>query len=342
MNIQNKIQAHIKALKPYSSARSIFIGQDAQLLDANEWPFESAYNRYPDPMQRSLKAALAELYSCNEEQLLLGNGSDELLDLVMRIFCSPGSGSVLSCPPTYGMYQVISSVQNLTMVEVPQTSTFELDLFGIFDKLDQVDLVVLCSPNNPTGKAISLPQIKDLLRTGVPVLVDEAYAEFSEKESCISLVNEFPNLMVSRTLSKFYGMAGLRIGALIAHPEVLDWLNRIKMPYNISQANIDAALKILGSIDAEERYRIINYERKYLTEELSRLPFVEQVFPSEANFLLVRFKDASSVFRFLKDHNIITRDRSQEMHCHQCLRISVGTEQQNQQLMTTLKSFSNE
>lgn len=342
MSIQNKIQDHIKALKPYSSARSIFTGENAQLLDANEWPFDGAYNRYPDPMQKSLKKVLSDLYSCDEEQLLLGNGSDELLDLVMRIFCSPGSGSVLSCPPTYGMYRVICSIQNLRMVDVPQTKHFDLDLSSIFEKLDQVNLIVLCSPNNPTGKAIPLPQIEKLLKTGIPLLVDEAYAEFSDKESCIALVNEYSNLMVSRTLSKFYGMAGLRIGALIAQPELLDWLNRIKMPYNISQANINAAIISLGSIQREDRQCIIKRQRRYLTDELSRLSFVQQVFPSEANFLLVRFEDASSVFDFLKGHNIITRDRSKEIHCEQCLRISLGTEEQNQQLMTLLKAYPNE
>ncbi len=340
------VRPSILSLVPYSSARDEYDSDalDMVFLDANENPFDNGVNRYPDPYQRLLRARLASLKKVPADYILLGNGSDEVLDLVFRVFCQPGEDSVLICPPTYGMYKVWSDINQVIAREVPLMPNFQLDIPALEKACEQLNpkVIFLCSPNNPTGNTLNRADIRSLLQMFPgPVVIDEAYADFSDEESWMHSLVDYPNLIVTQTLSKARGMAGLRIGICAAQPAIIACMNRVKPPYNVSTLNQQRALELL---DAESKYlrelELIRQERNRLSEELSDLDWVENVYPSEANFLLFRVDDARKRYIQLVDNGIVIRDRSRLPHCNQCLRATVGTPEENSRFIHIAKQLN--
>lgn len=340
-NLDNELRPHIKNIKPYSSARHEFNGTAGIFLDANENSYPGLFNRYPDPDQKELKEIISRIKKIPAEHLFLGNGSDEAIDLLVRAFCEPGKDHLITTPPTYGMYKVVASINNVLNKEVFLRPDFSLPVNDILQQItDESKIIFICSPNNPTGNSFPTEEVmKIITESGKLVVVDEAYIDFASQKSLAEL-RDFPNLVVLQTLSKAYGMAGLRIGIAVGSPEIIKVLNGIKPPYNISSASISAAIQTLINIqDTETHITEIVNERKYLETELSKLGFVKKIFRSDANFLLVRVDDARGCYTFLKNNSIIVRDRSAEVHCDGCLRITVGTPEENQTLIQTLKKF---
>ena len=322
---------------PYSSARDEYEGKEGIFLDANESPF-GPLNRYPDPRQRALRAAVANLKGIPEENIFLGNGSDEVIDLCYRIFCNPGADKVVIFPPTYGMYRVSAAVNDVEVINVLLDENFDIDIPAVTPLLedDRIKLIFICSPNNPTGNSMDPGRIEFIIRNfrGIVVL-DEAYADFSDKPSFIEKIGLHDNLIVMQTFSKAMGMAAARIGMAFASPDILKYLFRIKAPYNISTLNQEAALQRIGDI------RPINVqtgtlidERRRLAGKLETVPVVEKVWPSDANFLLVKVRDADTVYDKLTGRNIIVRNRSREIAG--CLRITAGTRSDNDRLLDEL------
>ncbi|MBK8813389.1 MAG: histidinol-phosphate transaminase [Acidobacteria bacterium] len=348
MKIENLVRANIKTLKPYSSARKEFTGKGEVFLDANENSFGSplprAYNRYPDPLQTEIKRLLAPIVGVHPEQLFVGNGSDEAIDLLFRIFCEPRQDNVVICPPTYGMYEVSAAINDVAVRRAPLTNEFRLDTGKIGQTIDgRTKLIFICSPNNPTGNAFPREDIIGIARgfDGI-VVVDEAYFEFARGASIASEIGTYPNLVVLRTFSKAWGLAGLRTGFAIANEEVIRLFNNVKPPYNVSQIAQEAIVEALGNRNAVElMIDSIIAEREILKYELNRLPFVSRVYPSDANFVLVRTADADSIYRFLLDERIVVRNRNTVELCEGCLRITIGTPVENQQLLRALKRFKN-
>ncbi|MBL7844669.1 MAG: histidinol-phosphate transaminase [Cyclobacteriaceae bacterium] len=342
MNIQSLLRENIKTLKPYSTARDEFKGTAEVYLDANENPFPSAYNRYPDPLQKKVKQRISELKGIEPEKIFLGNGSDEPIDLIIRAFCEPGKDSLLITEPTYGMYAVCAGVNNVTVKRVTLDSTFDLDVDAVKQALDSsVKVIFLCSPNNPSGNLLSKEKIINLITTGNSiVVVDEAYIDFAKDEGFLPVLAKYPNLIVLQTFSKAWGLAGLRLGMAFASEEIISVLNKIKYPYNLNILTQQVALEKLSS--AEEKNKqvdIILRERSILTEQLQALPMVERVYPTDANFVLVRMKDARNVYDQLIERSIIVRDRSTVVLCADCLRITIGTPEENKKLIETLKTL---
>ncbi len=337
--LENIVRPNILSLKAYSSARDEYHGTEGIFLDANENPF-GLLNRYPDPHQQSLKAAISGMKEIPLENIFIGNGSDEVIDLALRIFCTPGKDKIIICPPTYGMYEVMAHINDSTIVKVPLTRGFQLDMAGIRRAATQeenVKMIFICSPNNPTGNNMDALEVLIRNFTGV-VFLDEAYIDFSVKPSLIHQLNEFPNLIISQTLSKAWGIAGARIGMAFAGREIISLFDKTKPPYNISQVNQTAAIDILSQKERFENNKaLILSEKKTLMTRLSALPFVRNIFPSDTNFLLVEMKDADHVYRSLLQHQIITRNRSHEVPG--CLRITVGTPEENKILMQTLEQL---
>lgn len=340
--MENLVRENIRQMQPYSSARDEF-GDVADIyLDANENPYDNGFNRYPDPYQSELKRKISHLKEIPTRNIFLGNGSDEILDLVFRAFCEPGRDNVMICPPTYGMYKVLADINNVEIKEVPLNKDFSLDLEGIVvSASDYTKLLVLCSPNNPTGKSIPNKELQFLLeRLNCIVLVDEAYIDFSDKESATTLLRNYPNLITSQTFSKAWAMAGLRIGMAFADAKIVEVLNRIKPPYNINTLSQEAVLK---QTDNVKKYRAgirkILDQKVFLENELNLFDEVFEVFESDANFLLVKFKNVSRVFNELKNKGIVVRDRSNQLHCEGCLRITIGTEKENKTLIKNLKEI---
>jgi histidinol-phosphate aminotransferase len=345
-SVQNLLRDNIKNLVAYSSARSEFNGNASIFLDANENSIGSLvggqYNRYPDPQQVQLKAELAKLKGVNPEQLFLGNGSDEAIDLLFRAFCDPSQDSVLYFPPTYGMYEIAARINNVVICEVPLDSNFQIDVQAAINEIQpSTKIIFICSPNNPTGNLIASERIEFLLNhfQGI-VVVDEAYIDFSEKESWVSKLNQYPNLVVLQTLSKAWGLAGLRIGMAIASPEIISVLNKIKYPYNISSAVQELAVNAIAQVAKKDEWiRELNKERELLISKLEEIAFVNKVFPTDANFVLVRFLEANKIYEYLKTLGIITRNRSGITLCEGCLRITIGTKDENNQLIKALNNF---
>ncbi|MCS6874459.1 MAG: histidinol dehydrogenase [Pyrinomonadaceae bacterium] len=341
-SLERLVRENVKNLKPYSSARSEFNLKTHILLDANENSFGSpilpAYNRYPDPLQLDVKGKIAQMQAVEPGEIFLGNGSDEVIDLLLRIFCHPQRDAVIICPPTYGMYEVLARINEVKVRKVPLTDDFELDIKGIRNQFfPDTKLIFICSPNNPTGNAFSSQEILQLASEfeGL-VIVDEAYAEFSTRKSLISEIRTFKNLVVLRTFSKAWGLAGLRVGMAFADARVIELLNKVKPPYNISQPSQELLLQALQNRKVvDEMTNEIIRQREWLSYQLRQISCVETVFPSEANFILVRFKDAEAVYRFLLQEGIVVRNRSSE--CQNCLRITVGTEQENKALVEALR-----
>ena len=329
-------------LKPYTSARDEYQGTEGVFLDANENPYNQKYNRYPDPYQRKLKRKIAEWRSVKLDNIFLGNGSDEIIDLLIRSICDTGKDRILSLDPSYGMYKVSAAVNNISIDFVPLDSDMNINVDDFFSVLnDNHKLIFICSPNNPNGDVISAKFIEKLLNsTDNLVVVDEAYIDFSDSESWCNRLIEFDNLVVLQTFSKSLGAAGIRIGMGFMNQYLVEILNKIKPPYNISSPNQEVALERLNELEkVNEHVGEIKNSMIFLKKELNQLSRVDFIFPSSANFLLVKFHDYKNVFSTLLDHKIIVRDRSTNTNCEGCLRISVGTEADNQKLIKVLKSI---
>ena len=342
MIIENLIRENIKSLKPYSSAREEFKNSASNLvyLDANENPFDTGLNRYPDPQQNLVKAALAKIKNVYREQLLLGNGSDEVLDLIFRVFCEPKVDTVIVLPPTYGMYEVLANTNDVKILNISLLDNYQPNVDEILKAQNsQTKLLFLCSPNNPTANSFNADKIETLIKkfTGI-VVIDEAYIDFSSQESWIGRLNEFPNLIVIQTLSKAYGLAGIRLGACYSSTKIISVLNKIKPPYNVNQLTQQTALKALqNSIKTNNEIAIIISERNKLKTDLEEISFIMKVYPSDANFLLVKVDNAIVRYNQLVEYGIIVRNRTNQPICENCLRFTVGTKEENKKLMKTLK-----
>ena len=349
------LRENIATLKPYSCARNDFTGEADVYLDANEnWQDfvgKVDVNRYPDPLAGRVRKALDEVLGLPFEQTLVGNGSDELIDNLFRCFCRPGKDSVLLMPPTYGAYRVFADINDIKVQTVPLTTDFHLDLPALKSFLMQekktrtaearLKLLFVCSPNNPSGNAFPLSEVKTIctLFDGI-VVVDEAYFDFSDQASAVSLLGEFSNLVVLRTLSKCWALASARVGVAIASKEIIAIIRSMKYPYNVGGPSQDLALKALEQAEAVKKgLALIKEERKRLAFEFTQVPCVQQVFPSDANFFLVRVNDAAAIYHYLLGKGIIVRNRSKEMHCENCLRITVGSREENIVLIAALKEY---
>jgi histidinol-phosphate aminotransferase len=344
--IQNLLRPHIAALKPYSSARDEYTGSEGVFLDANENPIGSVtaamYNRYPDPYQKAIKQGLASIKGVAESQIFLGNGSDEAIDLLFRAFCEPHQEEVIILPPTYGMYEVSASINAVKVVQVPLTRDFQLDVPAVLQAITpKTKMLFICSPNNPTGNLLRQEDILQVLEAfqGITI-IDEAYIDFAPEASWLPRLSEFPRLVVIQTFSKAWGLASLRLGMAFASAELIAILNKIKAPYNIngvSQALLADSLQYERFKD--EMVARILLQRQSLATALQALPYVERVFPSDANFLLVKMQQPKAVYDFLLEDKIIVRDRSKVLLCEGCLRISVGTKEENEALVERMKHF---
>jgi len=343
IDINTLARENVLKLRPYSSARDEFQGTASLFLDANENPFESGYNRYPDPHQKALKQALAEAKGVSHDQLFLGNGSDEAIDLIIRTFCVPGRDNVLIPQPTYGMYAVSAATNDVAIESVLLTKEFQLDTRVLLQSITtNTRVIFLCSPNNPSGNLLHTEDIERLLNhVDCLVVVDEAYIDFTDNPSWTRRLAEFNNLIVLQTLSKAWGLAGLRIGLCIAHPDIISLLNKIKPPYNINSFTQREALLRLTekSTLTQSQVATLRQERNLLSEALQKVKGVQKVFPSEANFVLVQINDATSVYHRLIAQGTVVRDRSGVVLCADCLRISIGTPDQNRHLIDQLNSL---
>ncbi|MFK5973302.1 MAG: histidinol-phosphate transaminase [Flavobacteriaceae bacterium] len=344
-NIQSLVRENVKRLSPYSSARDEYVSKGSEMvfLDANENPFDNGVNRYPDPQQRGLKKALAELKGVSVETLLLGNGSDEVLDFFFRAFCEPKKDNVITLPPTYGMYKVLSEINDIENREVLLTQNFQLDLSEILKAIDvNTKIIFICSPNNPTGNSFSEEKILELLSAfkGL-VLIDEAYIDFSKNKSWSSRLSEFPNLVITQTLSKAYGMAGIRLGICIASEAVIAVLNKIKPPYNVNELTQRKALEgVLNYTLVKSEIHEILASKKQLIKALGSIAFISTIYPSDANFILVKVDDAKKRYEQLLSQGIVVRNRSTQPLCENSLRFTVGTVEENTKLIEGLQLIS--
>ncbi|HEV8080026.1 MAG TPA: histidinol-phosphate transaminase [Chitinophagaceae bacterium] len=340
------VRDNIRELTPYSSARNEFKGEASVFLDANEnsygSPLKENFNRYPDPLQSKLKNAIALIKHAPAENIFIGNGSDEVIDLAYRIFCDPGKDNVIICPPTYGMYEVCANINDVEIRKVHLTNDFQLDVNGIISATDQnTKLLFLCSPNNPTGN-IMIRQDVDLLIKSFPgiVIVDEAYINYSTQRTFIEDLPKYPNLIVMQTLSKAWGLASLRIGLAFASLPIVELLNKVKPPYNINQASQQLAIEALQNIGQVNDWMKQTIEqRDIIRKELATFSFVKKIYESDANFLLVKVNDANNLHSYLATNKIIVRNRSKEAMCDNCLRITIGTPEENLQLLKLLRRY---
>lgn len=347
MDINNLQRENIKNLRPYSTARDEYKGQASVFLDANEngygSPLDQNFNRYPDPLQLDLKDALSKIKGVPIENTFLGNGSDEAIDLLFRAFCEPGKDNVIILPPTYGMYEVSANINNVEVRKVNLLPSFQLNLEKVAEAIDEnTKLIFICSPNNPTGNSIIRTDIETVLANfnGL-VIIDEAYINYAKQRTFIPELTEYPNLVILQTFSKAWGLAALRLGMAFAARPVIDILNKVKPPYNINQATQDLALKALENIgQVNEWIKVTVSERDSLSQELAQLPLVKKVYPSDANFILIEVIDALKTYDALVEQGIIVRDRSKVTLCEGCLRITIGTTQENQILLEALKSLN--
>jgi histidinol-phosphate aminotransferase len=347
MNFENFILPHIWNLKPYSSARDEFKGKEGIFLDANENPLGSGvsenWNRYPDPLQLGIKEQLAAIKSCSTNQIFLGNGSDEAIDLLMRMSCQSGVHNIILCPPTYGMYEVSASINHIEQRKVSLSKNYQLDVEGILQTIDQnTRLLFLCSPNNPTGNKLKRSDIYTLIesfKTGF-VVIDEAYIDFSDEPSFILELAKYPQVIVMQTLSKAFGLASLRLGMAFAHPSLIQLLNKIKPPYNIGGATQEIVFKALKNPSFKnDSVRLILAERTRLVDSLQNIPDIIQIYPSDANFILVHFKRATELFNYLIESQLITRNRSSVALCEDSIRITIGLSEENDKLVQLIKQF---
>ena len=344
MNLNKLLRKNILGMKPYSSARDEYkdLQADMVFLDANENPFDTPLNRYPDPQQTRLKESIASQKMVSTDQLLLGNGSDEVLDLIFRAFCEPNQDSILTTPPTYGMYDVLANLNAVDNILVPLSPDFQLEVDSIFDAIKpQTKLLFICSPNNPSGNSVERKAIERLLKNfnGL-VVIDEAYIDFTKDPSWTQVLEQYPNLIVTQTLSKAYGLAGIRLGICYASKEIIAVLNKIKPPYNINSLTQEAAIKAFENKDSvEAQIESILNERINLINAFKFVPFIKKIYPSEANFILIKVDDANKRYKELIKNGIVVRNRSSQLHCENCLRITVGTPSENTQLITLLNTL---
>jgi histidinol-phosphate aminotransferase len=345
-DINTILRENIKNLKPYSSARDEFKGEASVYLDANEnafgSPLEQNYNRYPDPLQYAVKLRLSEIKGVPPRNIFLGNGSDEAIDILFRSFCNPGVDNVILVPPTYGMYEVSANINDVETHKVNLTEEYQLNLDGIAEAIDKnTKLIFICSPNNPTGNSINREDIETLLTNfkGL-VVVDEAYINFSRQKTFIQELTEYANLVVLQTLSKAWGLAALRVGMAFASEEIIEVMNKVKPPYNINEASQQLALQALQNVEQVNQWiKETLTERDQLVMNLKAYNFVVDIYPSDANFILVKTTDAKGIYNFLVNHGIIVRDRSKVELCEGALRITVGTPTENKTLLNTLKEY---
>ena len=345
--LENLVRPNIRNLKPYSSARSEFEGSAEVFLDANENAFGSpagaGLNRYPDPLQRELKDRVASIKGVSPSQIFVGNGSDEAIDLLFRIFCESGRDTVITCPPTYGMYRVSADINDVTVREIRLTADFQLDVPAILAAISATTkLIFICSPNNPTGNLMSREAILEIARQlkGI-VVVDEAYIDFAPEPSMIAELDALPNLVVLQTFSKAWGMAGVRVGLAFASSKIIDLMNRVKPPYNVSGIAQQATIDALDSRSTVKNWiESARNERSRLEKVLTEVHLVKRVYPSDANFLLVQVDDANSIYQYLIEKKIVVRNRNNIELCEGCLRITVGTYEENTAVLDALKQFS--
>ncbi|HTE07313.1 MAG TPA: histidinol-phosphate transaminase [Flavitalea sp.] len=345
-DLNNLLRENIKTLVPYSSARDEFTGDASIYLDANEnslgSPLTKWYNRYPDPLQRQLKEKIGSIKGIDPEGIFLGNGSDECIDILIRAFCEPGVDNMLICPPTYGMYEVSAAINNVAVRKVPLTDSFQLDLPAIENAVDDhTKMIFLCSPNNPTGNAIHREDVEAVLNNyfGI-VVIDEAYINFSRFRSFSQELKDYPQLVIMQTLSKAWGLAALRVGMSFASREIIGIMNRIKPPYNINQASQELAMTALDNVESvNEMIRELVVQRKLMEEELPSVPVIRKLFPSEANFILAKVSNAPAVYHYLLEAGIVVRLRKNILIFGDCLRITVGTPEENGRLIEALKNF---
>jgi histidinol-phosphate aminotransferase len=344
MDLNKLLRKNILGMKPYSSARDEYkdLQADMVFLDANENPFDTPLNRYPDPQQTRLKECIASQKMVSTDQLLLGNGSDEVLDLIFRAFCEPNQDSILTTPPTYGMYDVLANLNAVDNILVPLSPDFQLEVDSILDAIKpQTKLLFICSPNNPSGNSVERKAIERLLKNfnGL-VVIDEAYIDFTKDHSWTQVLEEYPNLIVTQTLSKAYGLAGIRLGICYASKAIIAVLNKIKPPYNINSLTQEAAIKAFENKDSvQAQIESILNERSNLINAFKSVPFIKKIYPSEANFILIKVDDANKRYKELIKNGIVVRNRSSQLHCENCLRITVGTPSENTQLITLLNTL---
>ncbi len=341
-SIADLLRPNIKNLKPYSSARDEYNGDAAVFMDANENPFNDPYNRYPDPHQRELKKQIAKIKEVEPENIFLGNGSDEAIDLVIRAFCEPGIDNIVSISPTYGMYQVAADINNIEVRKVLLTPEFELDTQSLLNAADNhTKILFLCSPNNPTGNCFQEDAIQNLLEQfqGI-VVIDEAYIDFAPTKSWLPRLDEYPNLVILQTFSKAWGMAGIRLGMAFSQPSVINVFSKIKYPYNVNTLTQKKALELLSRDNKMKAWvNDLLKERTKLIAELQELPFIHKIYPTDANFILLKVENAKDIYNFLVENKIIIRDRSTVALCEGCLRITVGTPEENAALLNALKQL---
>ena len=352
--LSSLVRGNIKNLKPYSSARHEFTGKASVFLDANENGYGSPlpttgeeglgakFNRYPDPLQWQLKFQLAGIKGVPAENICIGNGSDEIIDLAYRIFCDPGKDNVIICPPTYGMYAVNAEINDVEIRKVNLTAAFQLDVEGILQATDNnTKLLFVCSPNNPTGNSMNRADVQLLLNNfpGI-VIIDEAYINYSKQKTFIQELTEYPNLIVIQTLSKAWGLAALRLGLCYASLDIIDLFNKVKPPYNINEASQQLALEALQNTEqVNEWIKEVVQQKEILINEFRDLSFVRTVYASDANFILIRVDDANLLYQYLASNEIVVRNRSKETGCQNCLRISIGTPAENKNLLSALKKY---
>lgn len=345
MSIQHLIRPSIKSLKPYASARDEFKGNKEHLtfLDANENPFENGINRYPDPQQKELKAVISKLKNIPVEQILLGNGSDEVLDLLIRMFCEPNIDNILILPPTYGMYEVLANINAVEVLKINLSeSAFQPQNTAVLNIANgNSKILFLCSPNNPTGNSFEADRVEFLLKNfkGI-VVIDEAYIDFSNEESWLTRLKEFPNLVVVQTLSKAFGMAGIRLGMCFASEAIIATLNKIKPPYNINELTQISAIEQLQKADlVQSQIMSLINERELLVRSLEQVAFIKKIYPSNTNFVMIKVDNASKRYQQLIENGIVIRNRTTQPLCENCLRLTIGTTEENMKLIETLKQL---
>jgi len=341
-NLNALVRENIRELKPYTSAREISAAKGYVLLDANENPFGNTLNRYPDPVQTELKQQISKMNGVAPGQLFLGNGSDEIIDLVMRLFCQPGKDNIVTIDPTYGMYEVVAKINGIEFRKVALDDNFDISTDAMLNEADeQTKLTILCSPNNPTGNILDKSEVRKLLDSfpGI-VLLDEAYIDFAADKGFLGEMNQYPNLILLRTLSKAWGLAGIRLGKAFASEEIVSLLNKVKFPYNVSKINQKIAQKALNrQKQINKKIQRIISEREKMKTRLHTFSFIEHIFPSDANFLLMRVSNSQALTDFMQRSGILVRDRSGLKGCRNCVRLTIGTPKQNQLVLKKMKKF---
>jgi histidinol-phosphate aminotransferase len=343
------VRSNIKTLQPYSSARTEYSGDASVFLDANEnsygSPLDENYNRYPDPLQWKLKENLSKIKGIPPQNIFIGNGSDEVIDLAFRIFCEPAKSNIITCPPTYGMYKVCANINDVAVKEINLAKDFQLDVERILESIDpNTRLLFVCSPNNPTGNNMNRMDIEVLINNfqGI-VIIDEAYINYSKQKTFLQELTEYENLIVMQTLSKAWGLAALRLGIAFASEKMIELFNKVKPPYNINKASQDLGMEALSKIE-EVNANIKNTiaQRNLLQQQLAQFSFIQKIYPSDANFILAKTDNADKLYQYLSAQKIIVRNRRKEPLCENCLRITIGTPEENKKLIEALKKYGND